>query len=386
MEKNDISMVMTDWLDQAQKGTLSIPYHKINEIISSLRNITDKGNGENDPFNNESVTLLFRKFALLLKTLNQLQFSIHAFKELHSRLLELECIHNERIHKGDALFWIGDISRRLNKHDESFYYWILAFLDDIISDHYQTKQASGALCIPDALKSNVLQVLLLYFDIPYINLKSLYNQSKEALKASTEKILSPEDLMFKIRSKGHQIPRLLDYQCYKPKLDLFKTIYDKVKKNNDSNLWNQFAAFLLSSIEGFEPIVNLWTGDGSYEFDVIIRNLTKHGLFVNGLGDYIGVECKYFSDESINVERINHFAAKLNFHDMRSGIIFTKTPIAGWTKSTGERYGKLVQAKLFNRNGIAIFDINSDDIDRILNGLNLIELIVEKYENVRLAI
>lgn len=386
MNKEKIKTLMNTWIYKAEQGSLTIPYHQLNEIISSLKTITNKGNDEDDPFNNEADQLLFRQFGIMLKNLKQLQFAIHTFKELHSRTLELECIHNERIHKGDALFWVGDISFSLKKYDESFYYWILAFLDDIISEHYQTKQANGNLCIPDALKSNVLQVLQLYFDIPYISLEQLHKQAMEVLKDSTEKIYSPEGLIYVIRSKGYQIPRLIDYQSYKPKLDLFKVMYESIKENNDAKEWNQFAAFLFSSIEGFEPIVNLWTGDRTYEFDVIIRNLTKQDLFVRGLGDYIGIECKYFDSKAVSVEQINHFAAKLNFHNMRTGILFTKTQITGWKKSNGERYGKLVQTKLFNRNGIALFDINVSDIERILNGLNLVELIIEKYENVRLAI
>ena len=163
-------------------------------------------------------------------------------------------------------------------------------------------------------------------------------------------------------------------------------MYNQVTQNDDAKLWEQFTAFLLSSIDGFEPMTNLKPGDGTYESDCVIRNSTRSELFLCGLGDYIGVECKYFSKDSVSVKEINHFAGKLNFHDMKTGILFTKTPVSGWKNDQGERYGKLVQTKIFNRNGIVIFDINIDDVDKILEGKNLIEMLIEKYEVVRLGL
>ena len=44
-----------------------------------------------------------------------------------------------------------------------------------------------------------------------------------------------------------------------------------------------------ASITGFEPLLDIKPGDGSYQFDCIIRNNTESGLFNFDLGDYIGV-------------------------------------------------------------------------------------------------
>jgi len=71
---------------------------------------------------------------------------------------------------------------------------------------------------------------------------------------------------------------------------------------------------------------------------------------------------------------------------MKSGIIFTNRPISGWKDNKGEQYGKLVQTKIFNRDNIIVFDINADDVGRLFKGINLIELMIEKYESVRLGL
>lgn len=88
-------------------------------------------------------------------------------------------------------------------------------------------------------------------------------------------------------------------------------------------------------------------------------------------------------DKNVDVEMLNHFAAKLSFHDMKTGIIFSNRPISGM-HTQGEQYGRLVQTKLFNRHGLIIFHIDTEDIKKILKGKNLIEMLLSKYEEVRL--
>lgn len=385
MNRDDILNVLDRWEKQAkQTGVVQINFNEINEIIETLRGITGKGK-EDDPFRNLNDTL-FRQFSLTLANLNQLQLAINSFKRYYEKCLELEIENNERMHKGDTLHWIGRYYYQLGRYNEAFYFWILTYLEDILSEFYKTTNARNEVCTPEALKAPVSELLQLYFDIPFINLLELRNNSMKLLENETDIIFNPEVLKFKLRNAGYQTPRLIDYQSYHPNIPYLRLIYNRVKATNDFKLWEQFAAFLLSSIDGIEPITNLRPGIGSYEFDIIIRNCTKNELFISGLGDYIGVECKYFKDldKPLNVKELDHFASKLKYHDMKTGIIFSNTPISGWKNNKGEQYGKLVQTKIFNRNDIIIFDINADDIERILKGKNLVELIIEKYEEVRL--
>lgn len=64
----------------------------------------------------------------------------------------------------------------------------------------------------------------------------------------------------------------------------------------------------------------------------------------------------------------------------------TKTPISGWKTKSREVAGRLVQTKIFNRQGLIIFDLSKGDIESILDGRNLIEILIEKYEKVRLEL
>jgi hypothetical protein len=386
MDRNEVLKILQDWQTQAkQSGVIKLEWSTVSDIVKCLEQTTGKGLID-DPFKNLNNTL-FREFSLLLgRVLNDKQLAINSFKRYYEKCLELELQNNERIHKGDTLHWIGRFYYELAKFDEAFDYWILTFLDDILSEFYKTTDLKGNVCIPDALKAPVCELLQLYFDVPIINLQNLKNNSMKLLESETDIIFDPQVLKFKLRDAGHQTPRLIDYQSYHPDISYLKSIHNKAKQTDEPKLWEQFAAFLLSSIDGLEPITNLRPGSGSYEFDVIIRNCSKSEVFVSRLGDYIGVECKYLREKKVNVKELDHFASKLKYHDMKSGIIFSKTPISGWENHKGEQYGKLVQTKIFNRNDIVIFDINENDVERLLSGMNLVELIIEKYEDVRLGL
>lgn len=382
MDRNQIEKILQGW--QAQK-VVELRWDDLDDIIQTLEKDTGKGL-EDDPFKNFNDTL-FRKFSLILgRVIGDKQLAINSFKRYYERCLELELENNERIHKAETLHWIGRFYYELRKFDEAFYYWILTFLDDILSEYYKTTDTYGKICMPNSLDAPVCKLLQLYFDVPVINLQNLKKNSMELLENESDTILNPELLKFKLREVGYQTPRLIDYQSYRPNISYLKSMYNKASETNDFKLWEQFAAFLFSSIDGLEPITNLRPGEGSYEFDVIIRNCSRNELFLSMLGDYIGVECKHLTKETVNVKELNHFASKLKYHDMKTGIIFSKTPISGWKNQKGEQYGKLVQAKIFNRNGIIVFDISESDIERILNGINLIELVIEKYEDVRLSL
>lgn len=381
MDLNQVQTIMQGW---RTPGIIRIVWNEVNDVIKWLEDNTGKGL-TSDPFLDVNNTL-FRECGLLLGSLvNYKELGAYCFRRYYEKCVELELQSNTRIHKGDMLNWIGRYYYELKRYDEAFYYWILDFLEDTLSEFYKTT-IQGNVCITDSLRAPVSEMLQLHFDVPLENLVSLHNKSLALLASDTEIILNPDVLKFKLRHLGHQIPRLIDYRSYHPSISYLTAMYGKITGTGDFSLWEQFAAFLLSSIDGMEPITDLKVGGGTYQFDVIIRNCSNNDLLKSILGDYIGIECKLYNDESVNVEQLDHFAMKLKYHNMKSGVIFSKNSISGWKNNKGEIYGKLVQTKIFNRDNIIIFDINADDIDRIFKGINLIELIIEKYESVRLGL
>jgi len=368
----------------AWRSTGVIAWNDVNDVIRWLGDNTGAGKA-NDPFADVNRTI-FRTCGHVLGTeLQYKELGIYCFRKYYEKCVELELQSNTRIHKGDMLNWIGRFYYELKRYDEAFYYWILDFLEDVLSEFYKTS-TGGAICITDSVRAPVSEMLQNHFDVSLVNLINLHDKIVTLLRNETEIVLNPDILRFKLRHLGVQIPRLIDYRSYHPNIPYLVSMYQKVIETHSFSLWEQFSAFLLSSIDGLEPITNLRVGGGAYQFDTILRNCSSNELLQNILGDYIGVECKRYEDETVNTEQIDHFAMKLKYHGMKSGVIVTKNPISGWKNAKGETYGKLVQTKIFNRDNIVIFDINTDDIDRIFRGINLVELIIEKYESVRLGL
>lgn len=269
--------------------------------------------------------------------------------------------------------------------ENSFRYSILCFLDDVISEKLETKNSKDEILIGNSLDVPICHLLQFYFQVPQVNIENLKRTAMEILSNNLD-ILDPEKLVFAMRKKGHQIPRHTDYKYYNPSYVHLEKEYETVRGTDDDKKWEEFAALLFSAVEGFEPILDVKPGYSSYQFDVVIRNLTPDDFTIPWLGEYFAIECKYYQTNSVGTDDINHFAAKLKYHDFKCGIIFTKTPLSGWKSKSGEYAGKLIQTKILNRDGIIIFDLIEKDIEEIINGRNLVEVLIEKYEKVRLEL
>ena len=384
MNRADIEELMRGWNESVGRNEpVQIVFTKVREAIECL--ISELGEGrEDDPFKNLNDTLI-RVFSLVLWNLKQHLMSIHSFKQFYQKCIELESKTGKRIHKGDTLHWIGREYLELKEYENSFRYSILTFLDDIISEKQETKNANNEICIYNSMNAPICEMLQLYFHIPKINLENLRENSLDVLNDNPD-ILTPELLIFKMRENGYQIPRYSDYKYYHPSYPYLKEQYNRIKETADPKEWEKLSAFLFSSVEGFEPILDVKPGYSPYQFDVVIRNVTPYDFSIPWLGDYFAIECKYYGKDAVGTEDLDHFASKLKYHDFRCGIIFTKTPISGWKTKSGEVAGRLVQTKIFNRQDLIVFDLTKDDIESILDGRNLIEVLIEKYEKVRLEL
>ncbi|MCK4487509.1 MAG: restriction endonuclease [Desulfobacterales bacterium] len=382
MQRTDVIALMKQWEKAAkERQPVTIVFSHIQDALECCLSELGKGK-KDDPFKNFHDTLI-RQFAITLRNLNEHLMSIYAFKQFYQKCVALELETGERIHKADTLHWIARYYLQNGDVENAFLYAILCFLDDVISEVRKTTDLNGRILISDTMLVPICQMLQLYFHIPKVNLSILRENARKILEEDLT-IINPEHLISKMRESGYQIPRYNDYKYYHPSYASLKRQYETIKETKDHREWEKFAAFLFSSVEGFEPILNVRPGYSSYQFDVVIRNITPHDFSIQWLGEYFAIECKYYEQDPVNVEDLDHFASKLKYHDFKCGIVFTRTPISGWKTTGGEAAGQLVQTKLFNRHGLIVFDLTEEDLKLILEGKNLIEVLIEKYEKVRL--
>jgi len=290
--------------------------------------------------------------------------------------LFLQKKHRRRIHKGTPLQYLGISYFDLNQIEQARKYHMLAFIEDLL--RYLQNQGQPASPLTNLVSTPASIVLEKRFRSSVNDLLNLQNYVLNNTVAPFP--FNPEEIYLEwireVERKSLLIARSREEQLYKPNLEYLKILKKQVFLDRTGESLELFAFYLFSCVDGFEPIFRKTTA--SFHFDVIVRNLiTEHPLLSN-LGDYIGVECKNTS-ENVDVSQVDHFILKLRLHNMKCGIIFTKTGV------TGERgtYSKAVIQKTFQRDGIIVFTITKRDINKIVKGCNFLSLLLRKYEDTR---
>ena len=359
--------------EAARQQAVNIEWNYLTEIISCLREEIGANDAE-DPDKQQNLTLTgLGAFCLQLGFRSA---AIQCYKNIYERILEIQESKNLRIHKGHPLYWLGMIHSADGNKDLSFEYSILAFIEDILTQilNGNPNAASGAPSF-HFLKTN--------FGVSDFDLKELIRVC-ETCSLSKENF-SPEKIVEIIRQKHMTIPRHTNYLLYKPNLPPIKKEFDSILPG-EGDKWEKLAGSVFSMIVGFETIYNLEPVNRTYQFDLFIRNYVHSDPFLKNLGDYVAIECKMFSKNPVQVADVNHFAMKMHFHGVKTGIFFTNTRLSGQDESKGLIYSTLVEAKIVNKLGMVIFDINRKDVEDVIGGKNLIDILRRKYEVTRLLL
>ena len=102
--------------------------------------------------------------------------------------------------------------------------------------------------------------------------------------------------------------------------------------------------------------------------------------FRSELGRYFVCECKDW-DKPADFTTMAKFCRVLDSTKARFGILFSKKGISGDNKNT---FAEREQLKVFQDRGIVIVVFDQNDIKEVSDGANLIRILRQKYEAVRL--
>jgi hypothetical protein len=344
----------------------------VDEAIDLL--ISETGKGKTlDPFVDPDRLLWNYAFHYLLSVGLRLEAltTFHAFLDCCYSLQEE---HQERIHKGTPLFWLGLVYHMIGQSEQSRKYTILAFIEDVINSRGSTIQG--------IIKSPASIVLRRTYRMRVPEIESL--QGFILGKPAEEKIFYPEETLLSWitqneRSQNLLIARNREESLYKANLPYLQKLVKNAFEDSTGKGLELLATYLFSCIDGFEPIPRKATT--AFHFDLVVRNLVRDHPLVESFGEYIGVECKNVST-TVTAQQLDHFIHKLRLHDIKCGIVFTNKGISG-IKHKGLAFGKSIQIKTLNRDGIVIFDITKSDLERISNGENPLSMLLRKYEDIR---
>lgn len=344
--------------------------------------IQETGQGKTiDPFKNPGGRVWNLVF-------NYLYFNRSYFEALTlcqsflEKYYELQEKHSRRIHKGTPLQYLGLVFFSINQPEQSKKYHTLAFIEDVILKMEEEK-TKGTTPTTGIITTPATILLTSRFGTTDQELKNL--QEFVYKKAVSEEFYFPEELLLdwireNERNQEIVIARNKEENLYKINLNYLHRLRSEALEDPTGHKLESLAFYLFSCVDGFEPILLRKTS--AFHFDIIIRNLVNDHPLLQNLGEYIGVECKNLI-KKVSVEELNHFIHKLRLHDIKCGIIFTSEGISGVGYKNEPRYGKAIQDKTFNRDGIVVFDLTSIDLDKISEGANLLSILLMKYEEIR---
>lgn len=303
--------------------------------------------------------------------------AIAFFERLYEKFCSAEKKIGRWIHKGMPLVWIRDCCWRLGHYALAQRFMLLTLIEDSIREKGEiTVNISGAyhrFCWEHG-----------FSHASFINLSQ---QAYKEYQKCPDLGIFPEWILEKLQ--GQFLPAYpssdeADLYIINPVYSqlLLKSIKEPSGSKIDGTELEHFASYMLGSIPGFEVELRKQTKD--YHFDGFIRNRGPRLDFRADLGNYILVECKDWTKPA-GVDAISHFAFKLQVHDCRAGILFSKSGITG--TSGGEegdpRYGALTLLKSYHHAGRIIMVLDENDFKEAAEGKNLIQILQGKYEQVR---
>ena len=295
------------------------------------------------------------------------------FETLYIVLTRIQIKSNQYIHKGMPLVWLSDYAYLSNQPWLSKRYILLTTIEDAI--------ASRGTIDPDTTGSYWRAVRR--YSIQDSVFQKYANDAYKLFKKNSIFGIFPEWILFNLES---DIP--IEYPS-KKEIDLYPlnrpfTKYWFVNITSESikkgTPFEDFCAFLLSCMPGFEVNCRFKTGD--YHFDALIRNKANASDYRSDFGSYIISESKHWSNP-ISPQEVAYFASKLVFHDIKAGIIFSQK---GLTGNARNKYATLTLIKSFYKSGRIIMIITESDIKKIISKKNLVKLLQSKYEESRFTI
>jgi len=140
----------------------------------------------------------------------------------------------------------------------------------------------------------------------------------------------------------------------------------------------RLGSYLLSCIPGFRATMRRRSRSTDYDIVCAVDGLNID--FRSDIGRYFVCECKDL-DKAVDFSVLAKFCRVLDSVKCKFGIIFSTNGISGGGRGM---YAEREQMKVFQDRGLIIIVIDRDDFQSLAEGVYLVSLLRDKYENVRL--
>lgn len=283
----------------------------------------------------------------------------------------------ERYHKGTPLMNIANYNLARGKVRSGRRYASLAMIEDALTEPGRYKSFSAWSFLSHSLRISERELS----DLATFAQKACKERKNTIECRCPEKLLADflsDPKCFKVRDTERD---LFDINLGLAE-ELLKRVRSVTDPNEKGRTLENLAEYLFFSVEGFE-VYGKNVGTQDYEMDLVIRNSIDTDVIFEEFGRYLLVECKNW-DKPVGVREINHFLAKIRFHDCKTGVLLSKSGISGERSDDELRHGKLTILKAFYNDKIIIIVLDEGELESIVKGDdNLLSVLLKNYEKVK---
>jgi len=299
---------------------------------------------------------------------NRFHESLVIFRELYNHMLRGQKSKNIRSHKGVPLVMLYECYKRLNYPVLAKRYLMLTLCEDAVtSKGIIHADNSGVYFRLVWLQGLSHDELLRYA-------QEIYELSQKFLAES----VYPEWLLQELDQDWMtELPSPQEVFVFSVNTTYIETLSSKLGDGSGRHL-ERLAAYLLSCMPGCRTTVRENTPSTDYDIVCSIEGFDVD--FRSELGRYFVCECKDW-DKAVDFSALAKFCRVLDSTKSKFGIIFSREGITGEGVT---KFAEREQLKVYQDRGMVIVVVNQDDLIQVINGVNFITLLRNKYKKIRL--
>jgi len=302
--------------------------------------------------------------ANFLLELNRDDLAFDLYLALLNHIISIQT-ETKPIYKGEILSVLGHLCFRRNDLKNAERHFIEAAIEDLI--HKRDAESRRPLL--------ALRNLFGFTDMEFEELRKLTNAAPS--KANPRGVYSEFKTKETSLKMQHLFDTWVDIDTGKAK-ELFENVQKAETNDQKKKTLEEMAEYIFSCVEGFEVLKSKRTATG--EIDRTIRNnRTDHPLFIS-IGPYFILEAKNW-DKKAGAQEIIVLIQKIQAADLNLGVAVTKEGITGDIDKDARRV--IHDGFISHKVTTVVFD--AKDLEQIVEGHNLLEMLQEKMEKVRFS-
>jgi len=287
------------------------------------------------------------------------------FWQMYQHMLDAQA-GGAYVHKGLPLVWIADCFARLGFTVHAKRYYMLTLCEDALNWKGVVPETTG------------IYFRLAWGRLPDAELRRYAARFYELAQEYPEDARFPEALLQRVDQRWlTEYPSPSEASSYWPNPKYVSWLLAKLGDASGKML-EQLAEYLMACMPGCRTMLRLRSP--STDYDVVCAMEGFDVDFRSELGRYFVCECKDWN-EPADFSALAKFCRVLDSTKSRFGVLFSKSGLSGAGRSSD---AEREQLKVFQDRGMVIVVLDGDDLARVANGANLIQMLRERYEAVRL--